>query len=127
IKEVQKITDVSEVKFKRNDSLIEMVGEEIDEKYLNEIVALSISREAIKRQSDLKIVFTPLHGTGITLVPKVLEKFGFKNVTIVEEQAKPDGNFPTVVYPNPEEPEAMSLAVKKAREIDADLVLATDP
>jgi phosphoglucomutase len=88
---------------------------------------LSISKEAIKRQSDLKIVFTPLHGTGITLVPKVLEQFGFKNITVVEEQSKPDGNFPTVVYPNPEESEALSLAVKKAKEIDADLVLATDP
>ena len=127
IKEVQKIKDVSEVKFERNDRLIENIGPEVDELYLNEIVSLSISKEAIKRQSDLKIVFTPLHGTGITLVPKVLEKMGFKNVTIVEEQAKPDGNFPTVVYPNPEEADAMSLAVKKAKEIDADLVMATDP
>lgn len=127
IKEVLAIKDISEVKFQRNDSLIEYIGEEIDEKYLDQIVALSVSKEAIKRQSNLKIVFTPIHGTGITLVPKVLERMGFKNVTIVEEQAKPDGNFPTVVYPNPEEADAMSLAVKKAKEIDADIVMATDP
>ena len=127
ILEVQKIKEIDEVKFKRNDSLIEMIGEEVDKLYLQQIVDLSISKEAIKRQSDLKIVFTPLHGTGITLVPKVLEQFGFKNITVVEEQSKPDGNFPTVVYPNPEESEALSLAVKKAKEIDADLVLATDP
>jgi phosphoglucomutase len=127
ITEVQKIKDVSEVKFERNESLIEIIGEEVDEKYLNEILALSISKDAIQRQKDLKIVFTPLHGTGITLVPGVLGKMGFTNVTIVGEQAEPDGNFPTVVYPNPEESEALSLAVKKAKEIDADLVLATDP
>lgn len=127
IKEVQKIKDVSEVKFQRNEALIETITVDIDEKYLNEIVALSISKEAIARQSGLKIVYTPLHGTGITLVPEVLKKMGFRNVTIVEEQAKPDGNFPTVIYPNPEEADAMSLAVKKAKEIDADLVLATDP
>ena len=94
---------------------------------MNKIVELSISKEAIKRQKDLKIVFTPIHGTGITVVPKVLELFGFENVTIVEEQSNPDGNFPTVVYPNPEEAEALSIAIKKAQEIDADLVLATDP
>jgi phosphoglucomutase len=127
IAEVQKIKDVSEVKFKRNDSLIEMIGEEIDGLYLNKIAALSVSKDAIKRQKDLKIVFTPIHGTGITLVPEILKKLGFTNVTIVEEQAKPDGNFPTVIYPNPEEADALSLAVKKAKEIDADLVLATDP
>jgi phosphoglucomutase len=127
IAEVQKIKDVSEVKFQRNDQLIEMIGEEIDARYLDKIAALSVSREAIKRQKDLKIVFTPIHGTGITLVPQILQKFGFTNVTIVDEQSKPDGNFPTVVYPNPEEADALSLAVKKAKEIDADLVLATDP
>ncbi|MFL5730307.1 MAG: phospho-sugar mutase [Cytophagaceae bacterium] len=127
ITEVQKIKDVSEVKFQRNDSLIEMIGEEVDKHYLDKIASLSVSKEAIKRQKDLKIVFTPIHGTGITLVPQILQKFGFTNVTVVEEQSKPDGNFPTVVYPNPEEADALSLAVKKAKEIDADLVLATDP
>jgi phosphoglucomutase len=127
IKEVQNIKDISEVKFDRKDNLIETISDSVDEAYLHQIVALSISKDAIKRQKNLKIVFTPIHGTGITMVPQVLKKFGFENVTIVEEQSKPDGNFPTVVYPNPEESEAMNLAVKKAKEIDADLVLATDP
>lgn len=127
IKEVQNIRDISEVKFERNDKLIETIADSVDEAYLDQIAALSVSRDAIKRQKDLKIVFTPIHGTGITMVPKVLQKFGFENVTVVQEQAQPDGNFPTVVYPNPEESEALNLAVKKAREIDADLVLATDP
>lgn len=127
ITEVNAIQSISEVKFTANADLIQYIGEEVDTAYLNKIVELSISKEAIKRQKDLKIVFTPIHGTGITLVPKVLELFGFENVTIVEEQSTPDGNFPTVVYPNPEEAEALSMAIKKAQEIDADLVLATDP
>jgi len=127
IKEVQSIKDINEVKFDRKDNLIETISDSVDEAYLNQIVALSISKDAIKRQKNLKIVYTPIHGTGITMVPQVLKKFGFENVTVVEEQSKPDGNFPTVVYPNPEESEAMNLAVKKAKEIDADLVLATDP
>ncbi|MBX9853639.1 MAG: phospho-sugar mutase [Cytophagaceae bacterium] len=127
ITEVRKISDLKDVKFQRNDSLIETVSDKVDEAYLDQIVALSISKEAIKRQKNMKIVFTPIHGTGITMVPQVLKRFGFENVIVVEEQAKPDGNFPTVVYPNPEESEAMTLAVKKAKEIDADLVLATDP
>ena len=113
ILEVQKIKDISEVNFERNDKLIEVLGDEIDKKYLDQITSLSISKKAIERQKDLKIVFTPLHGTGITLVPKVLDSMGFKNVIIVEEQAKPDGNFPTVIYPNPEEADALSLAVAK--------------
>jgi phosphoglucomutase len=127
IKEVEKIQSVDEVKFNRVESNIEFIGEEIDKVYIDKILSLSISKDAIQRQKDLKIVFTPIHGTGITLVPKVLEKMGFTNVTIVEEQATPDGNFPTVIYPNPEEKEAMSLAVKKAEQLDADLVMATDP
>ena len=127
ITEVNAIQSISEVKFTANPDLIQYIGEEVDNAYLNKIVELSISKEAIKRQKDLKIVFTPIHGTGITVVPKVLELFGFENVTIVEEQSNPDGNFPTVVYPNPEEAEALSIAIKKAQEIDADLVLATDP
>jgi phosphoglucomutase len=109
------------------ESNIEYIGEELDNIYIDKILSLSISKEAIKRQKNLKIVFTPIHGTGITLVPKVLERMGFTNVTVVQEQATPDGNFPTVIYPNPEEKEAMNLAVKKAEQLDADLVMATDP
>jgi phosphoglucomutase len=127
IKEVQAITNVNEVKFSGNSNLIETIGKEVDEAYLSELVKLSISKDAIQKQKKMKIVFTPIHGTGIVLVPEVLKQFGFESVTVVQEQATPDGNFPTVVYPNPEEKEALSIAVKKAQEIDADLVLATDP
>ncbi len=127
ITEVNKITSIDEVKFESNPDNIEMIGAELDEAYINKVVGLSISQDAIKKQHDLKIVYTPLHGTGITLVPQVLERFGFTNINIVDEQAEPNGNFPTVVYPNPEEKEAMTLALKKAAEIDADIVLATDP
>jgi len=127
MEEVSKITNIDQVNFSAIESNIEMIGEEMDQLYLDKIAGLSVSPEAIKRQSDLKIVYSPIHGTGITLVPQALERFGFTNVTLVEEQIKPDGNFPTVVYPNPEEKEALSLALAKAREIDADLVLATDP
>jgi len=91
------------------------------------IEGLMVNREVIRRQNDLKIVYSPIHGTGITMVPLILERIGFTNVSIVEEQAEPNGNFPTVKYPNPEEQEAMSLALAKAREIDADLIMATDP
>lgn len=125
--EVAKIKSIDEVKFGRIESNVELIGEEIDQLYLDQITELSVSPEAIARQSDLKIVYSPIHGTGITLVPKALEQFGFKSLTLVEEQSTPDGNFPTVVYPNPEEKEALTLALKKAKEIDADLVLATDP
>jgi len=127
IDEVNKIQSIDEVKFDRVDANVELIGEAVDKLYLDGITALSISPDAIKRQHDLKIVFSPIHGTGITLVPKALEQFGFTNVTVVEEQSKPDGNFPTVVYPNPEEKDALTLAMNKAKEIDADLVLATDP
>ena len=127
MEEVAAIKSIDEVKFERVDANVELIGEEIDQKYLNKITALSVSPDAIERQKNLKIVFSPIHGTGITLVPPALAQFGFTNVTIVEEQSKPDGNFPTVVYPNPEEKEALTLALKKAEEIDADLVLATDP
>ena len=127
MEEVAAIKSIDEVKFNRVDTNIELIGEEIDRKYLDKITELSVSPDAIERQKNLKIVFSPIHGTGITLVPPALAQFGFTNVTIVEEQSKPDGNFPTVVYPNPEEKEALTLALKKAEEIDADLVLATDP
>jgi phosphoglucomutase len=125
--EVAAISSIDEVKFNRIDANIEFIGEEIDKLYLDKITALSVSKDAIKRQKDLRIVYSPIHGTGITLVPQALKQFGFENVILVEEQSKPDGNFPTVVYPNPEEKEALTLALKKAEETDADLVLATDP
>ncbi len=127
IKEVQAITDPGNVKFAPNEKLIESISADVDEAYLSTIAALSVSPESIKRQENLKIVFSPIHGTGITLVPAILKKFGFKNVNIVDEQATPDGNFPTVVYPNPEEADALSLALKKAKDIDADILLGTDP
>jgi phosphoglucomutase len=127
IDEVNAIKSIDDVKFEANASLIKLVGQEVDEVYLGKIKALSISTEAIQRQKDLKIVFTPIHGTGITLVPQLLKQFGFENVSIVEAQSTPDGNFPTVVYPNPEEAEALTLALLQAKAIDADLVLATDP
>lgn len=127
IKEVEKIKSIDEVKFTANDSLIQEIGAEIDAKYLDTLAALSLSPEVIKANSDIPIVFSSIHGTGITLVPPILERFGFTNVSVVEEQATPDGNFPTVVYPNPEEADALSLAIKKAKEVNAELVMATDP
>ena len=125
--EVSIISSLDAVKFNRVAENIELIGEEIDQLYLDKITELSVSQDAIQRQKDLKIVYSPIHGTGITMVPKALKRFGFTNVTIVEEQATPDGNFPTVIYPNPEEKEALTLALAKAELIDADLVLATDP
>jgi len=127
IAEVNAIDSINEVKFDRNDELIEMIGDDVDEAYLAELKKLSLSPDAVQAQKDMKIVFSPIHGTGITLVPPVLKAFGFTNVHVVDEQANPDGNFPTVVYPNPEEAEAMKLAMEKAAEIDADLIMATDP
>ena len=127
IDEVNKIQNINDVKFDRDESKIVTIGKEIDEKYLDAIASISVSPEAIKAQHDLKIVFTPIHGTAITLVPQLLEKIGFTNVHVVEEQAEPNGNFPTVVYPNPEEAEALSIALKKAKELDADLLMGTDP
>jgi phosphoglucomutase len=127
IAEVNAITSVDEVKFEGNPEKIKVIGAEMDEAYLDKVAGLSVSKEAIHRQHNLKIVYTPLHGTGITMVPRALQRVGFSNINLVEEQAIPDGNFPTVVYPNPEEKEAMTLALKKAQEIDADIVLATDP
>jgi phosphoglucomutase len=125
--EVSKITSNDDIKFEGKPENISYLGEEIDHDYLKKITSLSVSPDAIKRQKDLKIVYSPIHGTGITLVPKALKMFGFDNVILVDEQTTPDGNFPTVVYPNPEEKEALTLALKKANETDADLVLATDP
>lgn len=127
MEEVQKIASVDEIQFERNEHLIEMIGAEMDEKYLDELVKLSVSKDAIKQQKDLKIVFSPIHGTSRKLVPDALKRFGFENVIPVEEQMSADGNFPTVVYPNPEEKEALDMALNKAREVDAELVMATDP
>ncbi len=127
IGEVKAIESVSEVQFEANNDLIIPIGRDIDEAYIEEILALTLAPEAIESQKDLKIVFSPIHGTSITLVPEVLKRKGFENLTIVEEQAEPNGNFPTVVYPNPEEKEAMTMALNKAAEIDADLIMATDP
>ncbi|MCB2377410.1 phospho-sugar mutase [Hymenobacter sp. BT635] len=127
IAEVNAIQSVDDVKFQANESLIHLLGEEIDAAYLAQVKSLSINPAAIQRQHDLKIVYTPLHGTGITLVPKALAQLGFTNVSIVEGQATPDGNFPTVLSPNPEEKVAMQMALDQARQQDADLVIATDP
>jgi phosphoglucomutase len=127
LSEVAAISSIDDVKFTRVAENVELIGEEIDQLYLDKITELSVSPEAIQRQKDLKIVYSPIHGTGITLVPKALKQFGFENVILVDEQSTPDGNFPTVVYPNPEEKEALTLALKKAQETDADLVMATDP
>ncbi|WP_339609986.1 phospho-sugar mutase [uncultured Roseivirga sp.] len=127
IAEVQAIAGIEAVRFEKDDSKIELIGTELDEKYLSAIEGLTLAPEAIKNQKDLKIVFSPIHGTGITLVPEILKRKGFENVFVVEEQAEPNGDFPTVVYPNPEEREAMTLALNKAKELDADLVMATDP
>jgi len=127
IDEVRKITNISQINFKGNKENIEIIGEDIDKIYLENISKLSLSPDAIKRNNDLKIVYTPIHGTGVKLVPDSLKKFGFKNIYNIEEQDKTDGNFPTVVSPNPENAEALKMALDKAKEIDADIVMATDP
>ena len=127
IKEVDKITSIDAVKWEGGADNITIIGKELDDAYIAMVKQLSVYPEVIKRQHDLKIVYTPIHGTGIKLVPQVLEAFGFTNVTIVQEQANPDGDFPTVVSPNPEESEAMSIGLSKAKEIDADILLGTDP
>ncbi len=127
VAEVNAISTVADIKFEGNDSLLHLLDESIDAAYLKTIQANCRKPDVIQRQKDLKIVFSPIHGTGITLVPKALALLGFEAVTVVEEQAIPNGNFPTVVYPNPEEKEAMTLALNKAKAIDADLVIATDP
>ncbi len=125
--EVSKIESIDEVNYQTKDDLITIIGQELDDKYLEMVKGLSLDNGAISRQKDLKIVYSPIHGTGITLIPKALQALGFENITVLESQSEPNGDFPTVVYPNPEEQEAMSLALTKAKEIDADLVMATDP
>lgn len=127
IAEVNEIASIDDVNFTANSSLIQRVGEEVDVAYLDVLKKQSLSPGSIENQKQLKIVFSPIHGTGVTLIPRVLKELGFENVHVVDEQSKPDGNFPTVVYPNPEEEEAMSIALNQARKMDADLVMATDP
>ena len=127
IKEVEKIATVEDVKWSGGDANITLIGKEVDNAYMDMVKSLSVYPEVIAKQHDLKIVYTPIHGTGIMLVPDVLKRFGFTNVTIVEEQKEPDGNFPTVGYPNPEEKETMSIGLAKAKAMDADILLGTDP
>jgi phosphoglucomutase len=127
IKEVEKIAGVEEVKWGGGESNITMIGAAIDEAYIAMVRSLSVYPEVIERQHNLRIIYTPIHGSGIKLVPEVLQRFGFTNVHVVDEQAMPDGNFPTVIYPNPEESEAMSIGLRKAQQIDADILLGTDP
>ena len=131
VNEVGKITDPADVRFTPVEGTkpapIEIMGEEVDACYLRDITSLTLTPEAVKKHSDLKIVYTPLHGCGVKLMPKALGMIGFHNIIHVPEQDIPDGNFPTVASPNPEEPAAMAMALKKADETDADLVLATDP
>lgn len=127
IAEVEKIASVDEVKWTGGEKNIHPLGAEMDDAYLNMIQSLSVYPDICKAQHDLKIVYTPIHGTGITLVPAVLKRFGFTNVHIVEAQQEPDGNFPTVVYPNPEEAEAMNMGLLQAKALDADILLGTDP
>jgi phosphoglucomutase len=127
IKEVEKINSVDEVKWSGGEDNISIIGSEMDEAYYQMVKGLSVYPDAIKRQHDLKIVYTPIHGSGIKLVPEILERFGFTNVNLVEEQIVPDGNFPTVFYPNPEESDAMAFGLAKAKAIGADILLGTDP
>lgn len=127
IKEVENIKNVDEIKFKGNPALIEIIGEEIDSIYLDKIKTISLSPDSIARNKDLKIVYTPIHGTGGQLIPRMLDKLGFTNVIHVPEQDVISGDFPTVVSPNPEEPAALDMAIQKAKAVDADIVMASDP
>ena len=124
---IEKIASVDDVKWSGGERNITTIGKEMDDAYLEMVKGLSVYPDVCKAQHDLKIVYTPIHGSGIMLVPQALEKFGFTNVHIVKEQMVPDGNFPTVIYPNPEEKETMSMGLKLAQELDADILLGTDP
>lgn len=127
IDNVNKIKSVSEIKFNGNPELIQIIGKEIDDAFLTAIKGLSLSPEAIKRHADLKIVYTPIHGTGVKMIPASLKNYGFTNIIHVPEQDIPSGDFPTVESPNPEVPSAMAMAIAKAKEVGADLVVASDP
>jgi len=127
ITEVEAIQSIDDVQWEGGAANIELIGTSMDEAYTKMLQTISVYPEIIAKQHDLKIVYTPIHGTGITLVPKVLAAYGFTNVHIVEEQSIPDGNFSTVHYPNPEETETMSIGLQKAKALDADIILGTDP
>ncbi len=127
INNVEKIKSVNDIKFKGNPANIQIIGDDIDQAFLTAIKGLSLSPEAIKNNADLKIVYTPIHGTGVKLIPDSLRNYGFKNIIHVPEQDVPSGDFPTVESPNPEVPSAMAMAIAKAKEVGADLVMASDP
>jgi phosphoglucomutase len=126
VNEVAKIKP-EDIKFDGSDDLIEILGEEMDNKFLAEVKKVSISPDVVERHKDIKIIYTPIHGTGVKLIPAALREFGFTNIINIPEQDVVSGDFPTVVSPNPEEPAAMEMATKKAAEIDADVVMASDP
>ena len=127
IDNVNRIKSVNEIKFEGDPSKIEIIGEDMDRKFLDAIKTLSLDPEVIKRHADLKIVYTPIHGTGVKLIPDSLRNYGFTNIIHVPEQDIPSGDFPTVDSPNPENPSAMAMAIAKAKEVNADLVVASDP
>lgn len=127
IDEVNKVASAADIKFEGKKELIQIIGEDVDKIYLDMVKTVSLDPEAIARHKDMKIVYTPIHGTGMTLIPRALQMWGFENVHTVPEQMVKDGNFPTVVSPNPENAEALSMAVALAKKIDADLVMASDP
>ena len=127
ISEVNKIKSVDDVKFTGNPELIEIIGENVDSVFLEKISKLTLSPDSIRRNKDMKIVYTPIHGTGATLIPRALKMYGFENIVDVPEQNVLTGDFPTVVSPNPEEPAALAMAVEKAKAVDADMVMASDP
>ncbi|WP_297273677.1 phospho-sugar mutase [uncultured Bacteroides sp.] len=127
IDEVNKIASAADIKFQGNKDLIQIIGEDVDSIYLDKVHSISIDPEVIKRQKDLSIVYTPIHGTGMMLIPRALKQWGFENVHCVPEQMVKSGDFPTVVSPNPENAEALSMAIALAKSIDADIVMASDP
>jgi len=127
IAEVDKIESVDQINFERDETLVEKIGTEMDQSYIERVASESIYPEVIESQKDLNIVFSPIHGTAVDIVPRALKEVGFTNVNLVEEQCTVDGDFPTVVYPNPEEKEALTMALNKAKKTNADLVMATDP
>ena len=127
INHVNRITDVADIKFQGNPELIEIIGEKMDNDFLAAVKSLSLDPEVIKRHADMKIVYTPIHGTGVKMVPASLKNYGFTNIIHVPEQDIPSGDFPTVVSPNPEVPSAMAMAIEKAKETGADVIFASDP
>ena len=127
IAEVNKVRTAADIKFKAKKELIEIIGKDIDKQYISDLTTISLSPDIIRRHHDLKIVYTPIHGTGVQIIPDALKAYGFTNIIHVPEQDVVSGDFPTVVSPNPEEPAAMAMAVEKAKETDAELVMASDP